>query len=614
MSQLSISGAVSGLDTATIINQLLSIDARQQQLISSRQSSAEKAVSTYSSIISSLESLSKQASNLADTSSWVGTTATSSATSVAVKATGMQAGQLTFAVTSLASTHALVSANTVSSTRDVVASGPLTLTPSGGTAKTIAVGGGTLSEVVTAINKADAGVRATAVLVSPGNYRLQVASTSTGANSSFTLAGITGFSGMNILAQGTDAKIKVGTNPATAYEVTSTTNTFSKVVPGVSFTVSALESSVTVGATVDGSKVADQVSALVDAANSVLSTLDKNTTWDTTTKTGGPLFGESAARRLRSAILSVVGSASAPGVETTRTGRLSFDRSEFLDAFADDPDAVAEQYGATTTFAARSGVTAGVELTSVTDATRAGTYAISLTQAPVREKWEIELPADMDDLIGQTIVLGKGSTSVSFEVTTTMTAAALASQLNSRAATAGLAVGAAAGSGKITLTATDVGAGGAFTADVEDDQGDSTGVASRVATGTDVAGTIDGLAAKGSGSVLHLTKGTSGAVGLAVSVNTSATGAIGSVSVKAGLAQSLLGMIEAATDSETGYLAIAKDGQSKAVEDLQSQYDSWTRRLEMRRTTLTRQFTAMETALSSMQNQLGFLLSRTSGS
>jgi len=613
MSQFSISGAVSGLDTATIINQLVAVDAQQQTLIQNRQTATQKASSTYASIISSLNSLSDQAAALAKTSAWVGTTATSSAASVTATTTGTQGGQLTFAVKSLAAAHALVSAGTVSSTHDVVAANPLTVTTSAGKTTTIDIGGGTLSEVVSAINKSDAGIKASAVLVGSNTYRLQVASTTTGSASSFTLDGITASGGMQILAQGTDAKITVGTNVATQYDITSATNTFSGVVPGLSFTVSALESAVTVDASVDGSKVADQVSSMVDAANKVLSTIDENSKWDATNKTGGPLFGESATERLRSALLSFVGSSGAPGVETTKDGQLTFSRDKFLAAFTADPDAVAAKFGVTSSNTLADGVTGTMSVSSSTSQTRAGTYAVSLTQAPQRDKWTVSLPADMSQLVGTTVNVGRGSTRLSLPITQTMTADDLATKLGAMSRSAGLGITAAVGAdGDLTFTAGSYGAGGSFDADVLDADGGSTGRAVETTAGADIAGTIDGQFAKGSGDILQRTTGTGGAKGLALQIDTNYSGDIGSVTVKTGFAQGLVGLIASATDTETGYLSVAKAGDDELAKDLQAQYDSWTDRLAARRETLTKQFTAMETALQSLKSQLASLTSTTS--
>jgi flagellar hook-associated protein 2 len=74
-----------------------------------------------------------------------------------------------------------------------------------------------------------------------------------------------------------------------------------------------------------------------------------------------------------------------------------------------------------------------------------------------------------------------------------------------------------------------------------------------------------------------------------------------------GAVQRLLDMTKTATDTATGTLvtlAKSRDGQAK---DIQDNIDAWDLRLELRRATLTSQFTAMEMALSTMQNQSNWL-------
>jgi flagellar hook-associated protein 2 len=252
---ISVSGAMSGLDTASMVNQLISVEASQQNSLKSRQTTAQKAADAYSTIITSLKDLSTKAKAVANTAGWQGATATSSADSVKATVSGTASGSLTFDVDKLAAAHTVVSANAVAATSAIVASGgSLTIKDKDGNQKAVvSVGSGSLSDVVSAINSSDAGLRASAVQTSPGQYRLQVSGKSSGAASEFTVDGLDGFSGVNVLSQGADAQITVGTNPLTKYTVSSASNTFSGVVPGMSFTVAKEgEKNVTVEAKVDG--------------------------------------------------------------------------------------------------------------------------------------------------------------------------------------------------------------------------------------------------------------------------------------------------------------------------------------------------------------------------
>src|SRR3546814_17066657 len=86
---------------------------------------------------------------------------------------------LTFSVKALAKAHTTVSERAVA-LEDVVATQPIQITVGGIAQDTIDVGDGTLSTVIANINKADAGVRAAAVPVSPGTHWLQMTASDNG--------------------------------------------------------------------------------------------------------------------------------------------------------------------------------------------------------------------------------------------------------------------------------------------------------------------------------------------------------------------------------------------------------------------------------------------------
>jgi flagellar hook-associated protein 2 len=601
MANLSVSGAVSGIDTASLINSLVQAQSNQQILLKNRKSSTQTAASALSQITAALSTVGGLAGTLARTSDWAGSTATSSSASVTASATGTASGSLTFDVTSLAAAHALVSAEAVSSMGTVVASGPLTLTKSDGTTAQIAVGTGSLADVVAGINAAGQGITATAVQTSPAQYRLQVTSTSTGATSRFGLAGLTGFTAMNTLTQGADAAVTVGSDPATAYRVTSSTNTFAGLVPGLSFTVSKVESGVTVRSSVDGTQVAGQVSKLVDALNAVLSKISAQTAYDATKKTAGPLMSDPTVRSLQQQLLNLVSGAGAAGVSLSRDGTVTFDSAAFTAAFTADPGKVKAAFGATTTFAPAAGVTGSIAYSSSTSATAAGTYAVHVGSLAAREQWSL----GSSFTAGQVVHLTRGTAGVSYTVQAGDGATQVAAGLGSAAAAASFGVTASQdGSGNLLLTADSLGSAAAFTADVNGTSG------SRLSAGADVIGTIGGQTAPGVGSVLALATGTGGAVGLAVDTAgltagdvATAAGNVGNVTYKPGLAQNLTALVAKLTNSTTGSLSTAQQTYQSQIKSLQNSIDGWDTRLAAYRASLTTRFTAMETALAALKSQ-----------
>jgi flagellar hook-associated protein 2 len=608
-SGITISGAVSGLDSASLINQLVQLQQNQQTMLQNQQSKVQRTSDAYGSLVTKLTSLSTLSGDLEKTSTWQGTTPTSSNTTVTATATSNTASSITFDVVDIARAHTLITTSSYANLNTVIASGSLTLhNVSTGADTSIDVGTGSLSDVVAAINTSGTGYTAAAVQTGTGTYRLQVASATTGVATEFTLGGTDTFPATSVLTQGTDAQVHVGTGPG-AYDATSTTNTFSSLVAGISFTVSkAGESGVTVSSSIDGSAIATKVQKMVDAANTVLTYIKEQTAYDSATKTSGSLLGESSVRALQQNVLGAVSTAGAAGVHVTRDGTLTFDQAEFTTAYLADPTAVAAAFGAQGTFAPAAAATStAITLGGSTDTTRAGTYDITVTAAAARETWSVTPPGGVMD--GHTILLTRGTTSISYTGLVGGSLADTVAAINTQSAQAGLGISASESGGVITFAAGGFGAAGAFTAKLDDVDG------TRTTVGADVAGTIDGQTADGLGDVLSLSEGTGGAPGLSVRVSTTSAditataGQLGTFTYVPGLAQRLTTLVNDATNSTTGALTTAQQGRQTAIEDLQDQIDNWNTRLATYRETLTRQFTAMETALAKLKSSMSSISS-----
>jgi flagellar hook-associated protein 2 len=74
-----------------------------------------------------------------------------------------------------------------------------------------------------------------------------------------------------------------------------------------------------------------------------------------------------------------------------------------------------------------------------------------------------------------------------------------------------------------------------------------------------------------------------------------------------GIATRLRNVAVSASDATTGTLVALANGQNSIAKDIQDRIADWDLRLAKRKETLTSQFTAMETALSSLKNQSSWL-------
>jgi len=353
-SSASISGLVSGLDTATIINQLMQLEAAPQTRLKTRVSTEQGQLTALQSLNTKTAALATKAAALAGTTPWSAAAATSSNSSIAVTAasSGVSPTRVQVTVTSVARTHQLGFTSPAALTDHVTgATNIVLLDRFDGTPVEIDSGDGTLKGLVTAINNpANAtGLHATTIKTASG-YRLMVESNATGAAQDFDLTAADGSAllGGSAARAGSDASLDLGLGIV----ATSTTNTFSDVIPGVTLTLAsdtAIGAVGTIEVKRDATAIKTSVSDLVAAMNAIISDIDTGTAYNSTTKTSGILGNDAGLRSFRSALVSSVfptdGTTLAKvGISTTRDGKLVFDGDAFTKAYNADPEGVAAKF------------------------------------------------------------------------------------------------------------------------------------------------------------------------------------------------------------------------------------------------------------------------------
>ena len=370
-----IDGLSSGLDTTSIINQLMALEKVPQQRLQTKQSAAESSIGSLRTLntkfLSVLSAAAKLGARLTSDpvpsppppSEWQPAKATSSDAGrvTATAGAGATAGSLSFNVKQLATTTTRITEATWTSTTAAVAMD--TATPPapiktfsltrGTTSTAITTQNGTLEETVAAINASTAGVRAGVVQVSSGVYALQLTSTASGATGDITLTptGGTTFTTRGVLGQNAELDVS-------GVAITSPSNTFKDVLPGVTLTVTKADTKtngvydqppVTVEVKKDTDGIAAKVQALVDAANAARADAKSLTAMDPATKAKGRLYGDSAVRSLVDKVSSAIsGGTSGPalaGVTIARDGTISFDKATFLTALEADPAKVEAALG-----------------------------------------------------------------------------------------------------------------------------------------------------------------------------------------------------------------------------------------------------------------------------
>ncbi len=356
----SVSGLVSGLDTTSIISQLMQLEAQPQALLKAKVSTEQTAVSAYQSVNNKMSALQMMADALTKDTTWQAATASSSSTAVvATAAAGAPSGQYSFDVTKLASAQV---STVILPSSGVTTDGNVYISVNGGPATGIAVNTDTPQGVADAINgNASLGIKATVVSSDQGSV-LQLVATKTGSANAFVVSGLAGSQVDRVGAS--DAQLTVGVVGAGGYTVTSPSNTFSNFIPNVTLTATALQSNVTVTVNSDASGLADKLGTLVDAANAALTEIGNQTAYTPANAATGaagaasPLLGDLTVQDLGQNILGTVangdktyGSFAQLGLETQQDGSLKFDKSAFIAAYQANPSAVqaAVQKGLATT-------------------------------------------------------------------------------------------------------------------------------------------------------------------------------------------------------------------------------------------------------------------------
>ncbi|MFC5381496.1 flagellar filament capping protein FliD [Aquipuribacter nitratireducens] len=80
-----------------------------------------------------------------------------------------------------------------------------------------------------------------------------------------------------------------------------------------------------------------------------------------------------------------------------------------------------------------------------------------------------------------------------------------------------------------------------------------------------------------------------------------------------GVVARLRAVVDAATNAGSGFITTAIQGRETTKRDLQTQIDSWDRRLELRKATLQRQFSALEVSLGRLNSQSSWLAGQLAG-
>lgn len=348
-----LGGIASGLDTASLVNQLMQLESQPQVQLKAKSTEAGNRIAALQSLNTRVSSAADVAKKITKDSAMEATKGSSTDESIKVTTTkdavpaslSVKVDQLAKAQTSVVTSKDLASLPTPPNMTIKVGEELHTLGPASGS----------MEDVAKALNAAkDLGLNAVMVRAGAGDtYVLQVTG-KTGEANSFSLTA-TGSDGSEItladsassVQKAQDAKI---TMTDLGQSLTSATNTFTGVMPGVDVTVSKITAAdagpATVGISRDMESATKSAKSLVDAVGVVLSEVSSRTA-ATKTPTGGVkagvLGGDSLVRGAATAMTTALSypidgrSPAELGITLGRDGTFTFDEAKFTKALNEDP-------------------------------------------------------------------------------------------------------------------------------------------------------------------------------------------------------------------------------------------------------------------------------------
>jgi len=327
MATISSAGIGSGLDVNSIVTQLMAIEKQPLTALQTKATTIQSTVSEYGKIKSAVSTLRDLAAKLAGTSTWGQTVTNSSSTAVSAASNNSTAGSYTVEVQALASVQTIATASAVPATTTPGAGtlrielgtwggvGQTSFTPKAGAAAVnIAVTAtDTLADVRDKINGAGAGVTAL-IMPDASGSRLLIRSNTSGAASAFRTSGIASLAfdpsaGATAMTQSQIAADAQATVNGLA--VTSTSNTLSNIVDGLTLNFSALTTApVTVNVVTDTESLKKTLTDFAAAYTALVKLIATDTKYDATTRKGGILQGDGAAVGLQRQLRALAGAAS----------------------------------------------------------------------------------------------------------------------------------------------------------------------------------------------------------------------------------------------------------------------------------------------------------------
>lgn len=646
------------LDVNSIVSQLMTVERQPISKLSVKEAGFQAKLSAYGSVKGAVSGFQTVLQGLNSASKFQALTATpsdatvfsASATSVAV------AGTYSLEVSSLAQAQSLVAAGQASSNAAIGSGAATTVTFDFGTisggsltngvysgATFASNGNGTKSITLDSSNNSLQGIRdainaakigVTATLINDGGatpYRLALSSSSNGASNSLKVS-VSGDAAINDLLGHDPAGTQNLSETVTAQNanfklngvsVSKSSNSISDVVQGVTLNLSKITtSSVTLTVARDTASINTAINSFVKGYNDLATTLKNVSAYDAASQRGAILQGDATVRSLQTQLRGIIGSSvtgtagdlttlSSVGIEFQKDGTLSVNQSKLNNAMSNHFDQIAGLFASV-----GKSTDSLVGFSSTTPSTKPGSYPVAITQVATQGATvgssAIATPLDIvsgsNDILNLTVNGIDASVILSPGTYTTVQALATALQAKingvSALSSAGISVAVSENAGKLTLTSSNYGSSSSVSISGGSAESVLGLIGDTPSNGVNVAGSIDGIAATGSGQVLSAISGN--ALGLKVIINGGALGNRGVLNYSQGYASKLSQWTTGALNADS-FITARTDGIGKSIADIGKRRIELEARLVNIEKRYRAQFTALDSVLSSLNSTSAFL-------
>jgi flagellar hook-associated protein 2 len=641
------------IDVSGIVSQLISAEQQPITGMNNQISSYQAKISALGSIQSALSQFETAVQGLNSTAfDALSATASNGAVLSASASSTAKSGNYAVTVSQLAQAQSLAAAGQASSTTAIGSGAQTTLTfdfgtISGGTLSngnysgatftsngngtksiTIDSSNNTLQGIADAINAANIGV--TASIINDGSaspYRLVLADNRTGASNSMKIA-VSGDATLTSLLTEDPAGSQGLTQTAAAQNasmtingipVSSASNAVTNAIQGLTLNLAATTvTPITLSVAPNSTAATQAINNFVTAYNGVVAAIQNQTSYDATTKTAGTLQGDISLSILQSQLASMLttnigsnpnglSSLSQIGLGLQQNGTLALNGTTFSNALNSNYQGVASLF-----VAAGTATDSLVSYSAATSNTKPGNYGINVSQLASQGTAVGNAAAGLTITGGSNDTLNLAVDGVSTSVVLpagTYTAASLATQLqtlinaSTPISTAGKSVAVTQNAGMLTVTSGSYGSSSSVVISGGNGATNLFGTPTQTA-GVDVAGTINGLAASGSGQLLTSTAGDSR--GLAVLIQGGITGNRGVASYSPGIA-SMFDTLVTSMLSKNGAISSETAQYNSEITSVQNQINTLNAQIAVDQANLTNQYSQLDATLGTMNELSSYL-------